>query len=186
MPHRHRTANRHNHELPATRVKRAASSPYPRVSSPEAGQAHDEIREKLRALHADEIAYLSQGWKRSNVPKVVSQSYGYLFWRTNRRFFHYLWQTWTRALWSTLFLPTSEYAERFQIDPADRNVFFSVLRQIVYYRICFRVFLDRILPSHLVFGRQSPVHCEIIRLLVCEASKWSKHDQCLYVNYLFF
>ena len=91
-----------------TRSKRAISSPYPRVSSAEADLVQDEISEQLRALHADEIAYLSQQWRRHSVPKVVSNSYTYLFCRTTRRYLKYLWQTWTRAIWSTIFLPTSE------------------------------------------------------------------------------
>ena len=92
-----------------TRVKRAISSPYPRASSPKAPQFSDEIGDQLRALHADELAYLSQQWRRRSVPKVVSNSYTYLFCRTTRRYFKYLWDTWTRALWSTFFLPTSEF-----------------------------------------------------------------------------
>ena len=118
MPHRHRNHHHddangdHAERVKITRTKRAASSPYPRASSPETDLAHDEIRDELRALHADELAYLSQHWHKSNVPKVVSQSYTYLFWRTTRRYFHYLWQTWSRAIWSTFFLPTSESARR--------------------------------------------------------------------------
>ncbi|KAF8588363.1 alpha/beta-hydrolase [Ramaria rubella] len=104
MPQRHR---QHADDLPMTRAKRAISSPYPRASSPEAGHVRDAIRDELRALHADELAYLSQQWRRSSVPKAVSNSYTYLFWRTTRRYLHYLWQTWTRALWSTFFLPTT-------------------------------------------------------------------------------
>ena len=114
MPHKHR-AN-HQHQPPhsgadavkVTRTKRAASSPYPRTSSPEADAAQDEVRDELRALHADELAYLSQHWRASRVPRAVERSYTYLFWRTTRRYFLYLWQTWSRAMWSTFFLPTSE------------------------------------------------------------------------------
>ena len=115
MPHKHR-AN-HQHQPPhsgadavkVTRTKRAASSPYPRTSSPEADAAQDEVRDELRALHADELAYLSQHWRASRVPRAVERSYTYLFWRTTRRYFLYLWQTWSRAMWSTFFLPTSEW-----------------------------------------------------------------------------
>ncbi|GJJ13132.1 hypothetical protein Clacol_007382 [Clathrus columnatus] len=87
------------------RAKRAISSPNPRQLQT-AGPS-DEIRYKLRALHADEIAYLSQEWRQNRVPKVVENSYTYLFLRTTRRYIKFLWETWSRALWSTVFLPTT-------------------------------------------------------------------------------
>lgn len=89
-----------------TRTKRAISSPYPRQSPyPNVG---DDLRHQLQALHADEIAHLSQQWRRHHVPKVVEDSFTYLFLRTTRRYIKFLWEVWSRALWSTIFLPTSK------------------------------------------------------------------------------
>ncbi|KIJ53646.1 hypothetical protein M422DRAFT_154991 [Sphaerobolus stellatus SS14] len=88
-----------------TRTRRAISSPYPRVPL---AQSYDPVREELQALHADELAALSyQNRRKRALPKLVKKSYTYFFWKTTRKYFDYLWKTWTRALWSTFFLPTT-------------------------------------------------------------------------------
>ncbi|KAF8517171.1 alpha/beta-hydrolase [Hysterangium stoloniferum] len=53
-----------------TRANRSISSPYPRASSLAA--VPDELRDQLNALHADELAYLSQQWRRRNSILQVS------------------------------------------------------------------------------------------------------------------
>ncbi|KAF8515774.1 Alpha/Beta hydrolase protein [Hysterangium stoloniferum] len=127
--------------MPAlTRANRSISSPYPRASSLAA--VPDELRDQLNALHADELAYLSQQWRRRSVPKVVSNSYTYLFCRTSRRYFKYLWQTWTRALWGTFFLPTT-FFDRLSI-----AAFALVSSWIVFF-----LFVWCLLANHPIFIR---------------------------------
>ena len=75
-------------------------------SAPTAEQKVEEIKSALQDLHGDELADLAQ--KRGLVIRK-DEEYSSVFRKTVLNYLRYLRTTWTRALWSTMFLPTSEY-----------------------------------------------------------------------------